>query len=102
MAKQERQYLTAVTICAGIITLINQDGSIGYYRQRGISRLSDQQRHILISNGLLHRNWEGFKELPSNISISYEDPELMGRARASYPNPEEIVKALQNSKITKK
>ena len=96
--KKERQYLTAVTIVAGIITLIDYNGNICYYRQRGIKKFTDKQRQLLMSCGLLARNWEQYKELPPYISISFEDPEIMGRAQASYPNPESIVKALQASK----
>lgn len=91
--KVERQYLTAITIVSGIITLINYNGNIQYYRQRGIQKLTDMQRNKLIHLGLLQKNWEMFPELPSYISISFEDPKIMGRARASYPNPSEILKA---------
>ena len=38
--KAERQYLMAVSIMNGIITLIEDDGTIQCYRQRGITRLS--------------------------------------------------------------
>lgn len=96
--KKEREYLTAITICSGIITLIDYNGNICYYRQRGIGKFTDKQRQILIGAGLLQRNWEQYKELPRHISISFEDPEIMGRARATYPNPEEIVKALRGMK----
>mgnify|MGYP003299367365 CR=1 FL=1 len=92
--KKERQYLTAVTICGGIITLIDYDGNICYYRQRGIQKFNEQQRRILISTGLLNRDWANYKELPGHISISFEDPEIMGKARASYPNPEQIMEDL--------
>lgn len=101
-AKREREYLTAITICGGIITLIDCTGNIAYYRQRGITKFTEQQRRVLISAGLLQRNWEQFKELPSYITISFEDPELMGKARATYPNPEDIVKALQCGRVAKK
>ena len=37
------------------------------------------------SGGMLAPNWKCLPELPSNISISFEDPELMGRARATFP-----------------
>ena len=94
MAKQERQYLTAVTICGGIITLIDYEGNICYYRQRGIQKFNEQQRRILISTGLLNRDWANYKELPGHISISFEDPDIMGKARASYPNPEQIMEEL--------
>lgn len=96
--RKEREYLTAVTIVGGIITLIDINGSIQYYRQRGIKKLTDKQRQMLISIGLLQRDWERFKELPSHISISFEDPSIMGKARATYPNPEEIIKVLQDTK----
>lgn len=97
MAKQvkEREYLTAIAICGGIITLIDYNGSICYYRQRGIGRFTDAQRKLLINAGMLQRNWEQYKELPKHISISFEDPEIMGRARATYPNPEELFKAFK-------
>ena len=96
--KKEREYLTAITVVSGIITLIDSNGIIQYYRQRGIKKLTDKQRQMLISIGLLQRDWEKFKELPSHISISFEDPSIMGRARATYPNPEEILKVLQEIK----
>jgi hypothetical protein len=92
--KREREYLTAVTICGGIITLVDLDGNIAYYRQRGIKRFTDQQRQLLIANGFLQKNWEQFKELPSYITISFEDPEIMGKARATYPDIDDLVKIL--------
>ena len=95
MAQRERQYLTAVSIIAGVITLIDYNGNLQQYRQRGIKRFSDKQRQVLISCGLLVQNWEKYKELPSNISISFEDPEVMGKAQASYPSPEKVTKQLE-------
>lgn len=92
--KHQRKYLLAITICGGIITLIDDNGNVVCYRQRGIKRLTDYQRKVLISKGFLQRNWEQFKELPSNVSIYFEDEDTMGKARATYPNPEEIIKAL--------
>lgn len=97
MAKQERQYLTAIAIQCGIISVIDYSGNIVYYRQRGIQRIPEEQRKLLISLGLLARDWEQYKELPSYISISYEDPTIMGRARASYPGLDKI-QALLNQK----
>jgi len=100
--KKEREYLTAITIIGGVITLINYEGTICYYRQRGISKFTDKQRQILINAGILQRNWEQYPELPRHISISFEDPTIMGRARATYPNPEEIFKAFQLCGTTNK
>lgn len=98
MATQERMYLTAVSVVAGIITLIDFDGNIVTYRQRGIQRYSDKQLKVLVSTGLLDPSWKMYKELPKHISISFEDPEIMGRAQATYPNPEKIAKQLSGLK----
>lgn len=96
MAKQERLYLTAVTVTAGVILLIDTDGTLKKYRQRGIQKFTEKQLKVLISAGLLVPEWSKYPELPAHISISFEDPEIMGRAQATYPNPEKIAKQLQN------
>ena len=38
MSRKQREYLTAIEITGGIITLIEPDGTIGRYRQRGMQR----------------------------------------------------------------
>lgn len=83
--KTDRKYLTATTIIAGIITLIDENGEICYYRQRGINQLPDNFKTQLISVGFLNRNWYNFKELPKNITISFEDEAIMGKASATFP-----------------
>ena len=83
--KVVRRTLIAVTIVAGIITLVDEKGAICYYRQRGITNIPPQAKLYLINAGFLHRNWNTFKELPSNISIKYEDEEILGKARATFP-----------------
>lgn len=94
---QPRRYLTAVTIVAGIITLIDENGEICYYRQRGITSMSPQLKLYLVNAGFLHRNWNTFKELPSNISIKYEDEEILGKARATFPVKEaEAILGIKN------
>lgn len=101
-SNNQRVYLTAIAIAAGIIDLIGPDGSIITYRQRGIKKIPDEIKYKLIAMGLLHRDWENFQELPSNISISFEDPYIMGRAKASYTIPEDVIKALELAPKTKK
>ena len=81
----EKQYLTALSIVAGIITLIDENGEIKYYRQRGITQLTDEFKITLIRVGFLNRDWYSFPEIPKNISITYEDEEILGRAHAVYP-----------------
>lgn len=83
--KVERKYLTATVIIAGIIELIDENGEIVYYRQRGINQIPQDVKVMLINKGMLNRYWANYKELPKYISISYEDEEVMGRASASFP-----------------
>jgi hypothetical protein len=83
--KKQREYLTAVSIDKGIITLVEPDGRIGWYRQRGINRIEPAERERLIKLGALDSRWQQAKELPSNWSISFEDEEIMGKARATFP-----------------
>lgn len=83
--KIEREYLTAISIIGGIITLIEPNGNIGYYRQRGIQTMEPMRITRLIRAGSLDPNWRSVKELPRNWSIEFEDEEIMGKARATYP-----------------
>ena len=94
MAKQERQFLTAITVVAGLITLIDENGQIAIYRQRGIQKYSEGQIKVLMNAGLLDPRWRMYKELPKHISIFFEDPEVMGKAQATYPSPDKIAKHL--------
>ena len=80
-----REYLTAIAIHKGIIQLIDPDGQIVCYRQRGIQTLGKEIIASEIRKGYLHNLWQNYKELPANWSISFEDPEIMGRALATYP-----------------
>ena len=83
--KAERQYLMAVSIMNGIITLIEDDGTIQCYRQRGITRLSKAAIEQEVRGGRLVSSWMKYRELPANFSIYFVDPEIMGRALATYP-----------------
>lgn len=88
-----REYLTAIAIREGIIQLIKPNGEIGYYRQRGIDKYLQSCRNLLeverslIKAGILAKDWKKYPELPRNWSISFEDPEIMGRAYATF-NPD--------------
>ena len=94
MAKQEKVFLTVIQIVAGIITLIDEEGQIVSYRQRGISKYSDRQLRVLIGAGLLDQRWRMFEEIPKNISIYYEDPEVKGKAQIRYPDLDKIANKL--------
>lgn len=90
----ERLYLTAISIEAGIITLIDNNGNVVQYRQRGLNKFNENQIKKLIQYGLLNMDWKEYKELPKNISIEFEEPSIMGKAQATYPSISKIVKML--------
>lgn len=94
MSSKERLYLTAVSIDKGIITLIEDDGSIENYRQRGIQKLTASQIGNLIRVGALYANWKQFRELPAHYSIEFEDEQIMGKAQANFPNQNKVRKFL--------
>lgn len=96
-AKTQRIYLTAVTIQSGIIQVI-QEGRIVYYRQRGIQKIPADDRKKLIELGFLNPGWANIPELPSYITVEFEDPVIQGRARMSFPTLETIQKVLLQSK----
>lgn len=95
-----KQYLTAVSIECGIITVLDEDGQPAQYRQRGIESISDEQRRLLITMGMLRRDWEYYPELPSHTEITYEDSMIMGIAREAYPK--EIIEGIQVTPQLKK
>lgn len=80
----ERKYLMAVSIINGVIMLIEEDGRIAYYRQRGINKLSNSEIANEVNCGRLNPRWYDIPELPRNYSIYYEDEEIMGKATATY------------------
>ena len=65
-----------------------------FYRQRGISKFSNRQLKVLIGSGLLDERWRMFEEIPKNINIYYEDPEVKGKARTRYPDLDKIANKL--------
>lgn len=93
--RKQRVYLTAITIDRGIITLIGETGAIETYRQRGIGALSQSVKTLLIGKNLLHPRWEQAKELPRHYSIFFEDEEIMGKARATFPDPSKLLNGMR-------
>lgn len=83
--KQEVVELTAINIIAGIIALIDENGNIAYYRQRGIQRIDEPTRRMLMQSGFLNPQWASYKELPRNIRIAFEDESIQGKARVTFP-----------------
>lgn len=84
-----RKYLMAIGIWRGIITLIEEDGTIAFYRQRGIHKLPRYAIYKMMKEGKLDVNWRNYRELPRDYSIYFEDEEVSGRAYATFnPNRE--------------
>lgn len=83
MAKRS---LMAVSIDGGIITLINEEGEIKEYLQRGVYTMSEEKTRRLIGLGLLNKRWNDYDELPEDVSIYYEDEEIIGKANVTYPD----------------
>lgn len=81
---KEIKKLTAISVINGVITLIDENGMIRQYRQRGISKLPITLFMSLVNNGILHEDCLNFNELPSNYSISFEDERIMGKAKANF------------------
>lgn len=79
-----REHLTAISINRGVIMLIEPNGTVGQYRQRGIDTLTSQELISEVRSGHLIARWGDLPELPKNYSISFEDPSIMGRAFATY------------------
>ena len=44
-------------------TLIEPDGQVAMYRQRGLGSLTSIQQDMLVNRGLLHKDWKKVKEL---------------------------------------
>ncbi len=82
--RPEREYITVICIEGGIITLIEPDGSIENYRQRGMEKVGEMDMLRLMQSGLVNPNWRQFKPLPRHYSISFEDEDFMGKAYASF------------------
>lgn len=92
MENTKRKRLTAVTIQGGIIQLIEENGSMGYYAQRGLSKLSEADKCYAIESRMINPKAFSLKELPSNYSISYECPEVQGKAVATFNLAKEMKK----------
>lgn len=88
-----RKYLTVLCIEKAIIALIEEDGEINFYRQRGIENYSIADRRKFVRDDLLDEKWSTYKEIPSNYSISFEDPYIMGKAYVNF-NPNRKTESL--------
>ena len=92
--KKEKVYSTAIAIDRGLISLIMENGTIGYFLQRGVHCVSEEDKAKLVYKGLLIPNYKNFKELPANYKIEFEEPDIQGRAKVSFYTKEQLKKIL--------
>ncbi len=85
--KSEKIRVTAISIEQGVIKLIEPDGSIGTYSQRGIRKLSYNEREMAISRGFITPMVLMLRELPLKYAIEFDEPTIMGKAKASFSMP---------------
>lgn len=69
----------------GIVTVIGILGTQETYRQRGIDKIPDKHKEILIENGLLFRYYYKYPEFPSNYTLYIEDKSIQGNVTMTYP-----------------
>ena len=80
----DRVYVTAVTFDRGLITVIEPNGKMGHYSQRGINKLSKSIIASLVGRGNLRKDILRFTEFPKNYSLVNEDPESLGRIFVTF------------------
>lgn len=81
---KEKYNVLAISVDRGLITLVERDGSLATYRQRGINKLTPGQLEAAIRVGKLHPRVLNYKELPSNYDIYFEDPTVMGKPHKTF------------------
>lgn len=72
--------VTVVSVFKGIITLIENDGSIGVYRQRGIKSLGVDTLQNEINSGRLSVSTLCVEDLPYEYKLVVEDEDIQGEA----------------------
>lgn len=82
--------ILAISVINGVITLIEPDGSIGYYRQRGIDKLTAEEIEMAIQNKILSREALSLPELPRHYEIEFEDEQIMGKAEPEFKLPRNL------------
>lgn len=79
MNKNKREEVMVVAIYGGIIMLIEPEGSIRYYRQKGIDKLDELTIQSLIMSGKLVPDWYAYPEIPDYYDLYYEDECICGK-----------------------
>lgn len=93
--RAKNKVLTAVSIYKGVITLIDENGEIKHYMQRGVESLSMMKKAELGRQDLLDFDSAlTYKDLPKDISLEFEDP-CQGKVYVTYneKREKELLKA---------
>lgn len=93
MASTERYYVTLVSYDRGIISVVNPDGKIGTYTQRGVHKLNEMQYRMAVGAGMLRPDARNFKDFPKEFTLNNERPDIMGRVKVTF-NIEQLNKSL--------
>lgn len=82
--QMNRVYVTAVAFDRGLISVVEPDGKMGYYSQRGVGKLDKNVFFSLVRKGHLRKDIWKFKEFPKDYSLVNEDPEALGRIFVTF------------------
>jgi len=81
---EDCKVLIALSIKKGVITLLDENGDIKYYLQRGIEGMSFMKKAELARMNLLDFNASvEYKDLPQGYKLEFKDAS-MGRACTTY------------------
>lgn len=81
---REREYATLVAFDKGVITCVNKDGQIGQFLQRGVGKMTENQKLRAIQLGILTPNYKNYLEFPRWMSLEIED-KCQGRVTVGFP-----------------
>ncbi len=76
--------VTLVSISGGILTVVEPDGGLSNYRQRGIRELDIDTIEKEVNAGRLNANSLVMMDIPYNYVIIVEDEEIMGNEDNLY------------------
>lgn len=91
MAIKDKVRVTGVWYRRGLVCVIESNGEMVVYLQKGINELTEIERHRFINYGVIVSDWKNFKVIPSNHSIITDDISVTGKIYATY-NPNRVMK----------
>lgn len=74
-----------ISIVAGVVTGVDDNGNVVRYRQDGIDEIDADKRTELVASGLLSNDWNLYEKIPKQYKLKYEDEAILGVASRRYP-----------------